>query len=146
MLMTPSTDMPFVLHGFHKGASPVQVLDKPFASHLCTLREDKSLAERATSLRLFKLVDEATLPPALVAARDAAHAARVARDAAYAARVASNAAAAVRDKDENVWGKACAVWSKSYNALFLSLVEHQPALLALHAATCPDCPWDGGIK
>ena len=76
-------------------------------------------------LRLLKPV-EGELPEAVVKARDAYDKAWDARDKAGAAYV-----------------KAMDAYTKAMDAYDKALSDHADEINALHAAECPDCPWNG---
>ena len=83
-------------------------------------------------LRLLKPV-EGELPEAVVKAMDAYDKAWDARDKAGAAYV----------KAMDAYSKAMDAYDKAGAACDKALSDHADEINALHAAECPDCPWNG---
>lgn len=106
----------FCWHVHHdKLAEP---LTGPLKNRISYIKREKPKNERALRLRLIKRV-RGKLPVGLVKAR-----------AAY------NKARAAYDKARSAYVKVWAAYNKAVQ-------DNTPALRALHAKECPNCPWDG---
>ena len=100
-------------HHYHNGL--VFMVTETVEERIKFIRKYKPKKELATRERLIKKV-RGKLPPALLRA--------------------GTGLLAARDKAFAAWVEAAIAWSNAYE-------HYMPAILALHAVECPDCPWDG---
>jgi len=110
---------------------------EPIANRIDYILTTKPEAEWALRLRLLRPI-RSEIPAAVDKARAAYDKAWAAYDKALAARdtawAAYDTAWAASDKALAAYATAWAAYDKAQAA---------PAVLALHAIECPDCPWDG---
>lgn len=117
------------------------------------IRDCKPEAEVPLRLRLLKEV-RGNLPDAVeqaaLAACQAWAACLLARAAHRSTWAACLLASAARELAKDAfqeasaaYGLADAVYGKAQVAYGRALRDNMPAVLALHAVECPDCPWDG---
>ena len=112
--------------------------------------ENKPESERALRLRLFQPV-KGKLPKAVVKAHIALDKARIAQDKAritwekayIAMQTNKGRGAAAVNRTYIAWEKACIALNKAEIALDKAVADNMPAIEALHAKECPDCPWNG---
>lgn len=101
----------------------VEVLTEPLATRIAYIKATKPDSEQTVRLRRIRLV-KGRVPSAVVqAAYAAARAAHTQAGAAYA--------------------KAVAAYNKAGAAYAKAVKNNPPALEALHAKECKNCPWDG---
>lgn len=110
----------------------MEPLTEPIENRIAYIKGRKPATEVPTRLRLMKKVN-GKLPAAVVKAWDASD---KARDAYVKARDAHDKAWDASDKAWDASAKARDAYDKAYQ-------DNLPAIEALHAKECPDCPWDG---
>jgi len=103
----------------------VELATEPIESRIAFIKAHKPKNEQALRLRLLKPVKGA-LPQAVVKAG----AELDKSDAEYR-------------KSDAGCRKAYAAYCKSYAEWGKALIANMPAIEALHAKECPNCPWDG---
>ena len=124
----------------------IEPLTEPIEVRRQYIRDTKPPEEQELRLRLLAELRGSLPDPVMRAA------------AAYvkAHEACRNARAAWRNADADR-AKACAAWNKAYadwrkadaecrpaEAAWVNvLADHAPAIEAIHAQECPDCPWDG---
>ncbi|MBI2677136.1 MAG: hypothetical protein HYX21_04305 [Candidatus Yanofskybacteria bacterium] len=103
------------------------------------IRTQKPPEERETRLRLFKLFKGELSPELVEACRVYGEACRVYFEANRVYVEADRA------YDEACWvyNEACQVYDEALQVYDKILNKNMPAIEALHAAECPNCPWDG---
>ena len=97
-----------------------------YQKRLDYINTEKPEGERPLRARLFKMIPPDRLPPTLLATWVAYRKAVDAYEKAWDAY----------RKAEDAYEKAGDAYEKAEDA-------NMPALKALHAELCPDCPWDG---
>lgn len=118
----------FAFH-IHHSEWLVEPLVEPTENRLAFIRKHKSAHEQALRERLLKPV-RGKLPEAVLQAGAAW------RDAWDAMVMTAWAPRATFDAASIAYSKARAVYRHA-------LSDHRAEIEALHAAECPDCPWDG---
>lgn len=113
----------FAWHVHHKAL--VEPLTEPIETRREYIRTNKPAEEQELRLRLLKPV-KGKLPDEIVQAGEA-----------------YGKAWAAYTKGGEAHDKAWAAYTKAGEACDKALETHMPAILALHAIECPDCPWDG---
>ena len=96
----------------------VEALREPIKVRQAYIREHKPPGQQELRLRLLKPVC-GKLPSEVVAARQANDEARLA------------------------YGKAGRAYEEAWRAYDEAITRNLPAIEALHAIECPNCPWDG---
>ena len=136
----------YVWHGNHCPIISVYADDAAVEQRLRDIEANKPASEQATRKRLLRTV-LGTLPDGVLragAAYDKAWAAYNKAGAAYdKAWAAYNKAWAAYNKAGAAYNKAWAAFEQARAAFERALELNMPAILALHAVECPDCPWDG---
>ena len=112
---------------------------EPISRRIAYIKRYKPKGEIATRLRLLKPV-KGKLPKEIVEARAALEKARAALEKAWTAYEKAQTAC---KKARTAYEKALAAYNKVQAALEKALKKHKPAIKALHAKECPNCPWDG---
>jgi tetratricopeptide (TPR) repeat protein len=143
--------MKFAWHIHHDQL--VEPLTEPISKRRAYIKEYKPKHERPTRLRLLKVV-RGKLPQPVLTAGAAYDKAWAAYDKAWAAyhkawaaydkaRAAYDKAWAACDKAGTACDKAGAAYDKALAACDKAGAAYAPAIEALHAQECPNCPWDG---
>ena len=123
----------------------VEALTEPIETRAAYITENKKPEEVPLRARLLKKVQGA-LPAELVQAGEACDQAREAyhqaREACVQARDACDQGEAY-DQAAKAYFQAWEAYNRAGEACVQARDACTPAIAALHAQECPDCPWDG---